>query len=382
MKIKSALVCTVALATILAAKQGIATDNPAPNPVHMKTNVMFIYDSSGSMETKLNGKPKYESARKILKDVLGTLPPDTNMGMVAYGHRTKKDCKDIELVVPFGSTNANSLMEKANSLAPIGITPLSDALLQGAELLRDKEGAKMIVLITDGGEECKGDPCEVVRNLALSGMVVRVNTVGLSPTNLEMKQLQCIAKEGVGRYFDVRDKESLYKAISEIKEDVIEFDKKNQPAAPVAQEKPPEKINVLSAEQGATIVTGGYTNWNPVITGNKDDSAWTWPGQEVTFTLHPQKPVAFSSFELFIPGELSQNVKEFELLAANYSPGGPYRSIGKFTAENDTKGDKGYQAFTFPMVRAKYFKFKVISNYGHPVQGFGSTQVFQMRLLK
>ena len=59
-----------------------------------------------------------------------------------------------------------------------------------------------------------------------------------------------------------------------------------------------------------------------------------------------------------------RNPKEFELLAGNDSPVGPFRSIGRFHTQN-VKFIKtgGWQEFTFPQVTAKYLKVKLLSNH-------------------
>ena len=158
------------------------------NPLGLKTNILFILDSSGSMWAQIEGKAKVD-----------TLPPDADMGLLTFGHRKKGDCKDIELVAPIGAKKPEEIKAIANALQPKGNTPLSAALMQAADAFKGVNGAKMIVLITDGGEECEADPCAVARKLALSGLVVRVNVIGFAPTDAEREQLQCIAKEGTGR---------------------------------------------------------------------------------------------------------------------------------------------------------------------------------------
>ena len=61
---------------------------------------IIVLDGSGSMWGQIDGKPKLEIARETLKSVLPTLPDDLELGMMAYGHREKGNCQDIELVVP------------------------------------------------------------------------------------------------------------------------------------------------------------------------------------------------------------------------------------------------------------------------------------------
>ncbi|MGL5009697.1 MAG: VWA domain-containing protein, partial [Paracoccaceae bacterium] len=61
---------------------------------------IIVLDASGSMWGQIDGRAKLEIAREALAEVLGGLPADTEMGLMAYGHRTEGDCSDIELIVP------------------------------------------------------------------------------------------------------------------------------------------------------------------------------------------------------------------------------------------------------------------------------------------
>ena len=82
------------------------------------SSTMLAYDVSGSMWGKLeDGTTKVESARKVLRGYLNTVEPGTAIGVVAYGHRRKGDCADIELIAP-RSQDTKGLADKIDALAP------------------------------------------------------------------------------------------------------------------------------------------------------------------------------------------------------------------------------------------------------------------------
>jgi hypothetical protein len=349
-------------------------------PVKVKTNILFIYDSSRSLWGYHNGKPRAEFARSVLREVVQGLPQDANLGMIAFGHKKQDSCKDVETLAPIGSKKGAAIIETAQQLRPKGKTSIAEALLQAPEAFKNVEGAKIIVLISDGGEECDEDPCAVAKKLAQSGLAVRVNTIGLNLSPREQEQLQCIAKEGSGRFFDVKDTQTMYRAVSEIKTEVISIANASttiQAAKPEEVKENQNEFNLLLASEGGKIISSGYTNWEKTITGNDTDSIWTFPDQAVVFGFKDNKPKTFSKFAIAIPETLPQNVKEFELLV---SQGQQYVSLGRFTAKNE-RGSSLYQEFTFDEVTARYFKFRLISNYGHPIQGVGNTQIFQLKLI-
>ena len=67
------------------------------------TNLELIIDASGSMAAKIGGQSKMEIAKQALNELLFTLPKDTNIAVRAYGHRSKSDCADIQLLANFGA---------------------------------------------------------------------------------------------------------------------------------------------------------------------------------------------------------------------------------------------------------------------------------------
>lgn len=409
MRIRHSLVSATALATLAIIPAPLMAQMDAPiakarlassSPVRMKMNVLFIYDSSGSMWGHQDGKPKVDLAREVLNQVISGLPPDANMGLVAYGHRQKNACGDIELLAPIGAKSADEIKSIVAGLKPKGITPLSEALATAADAFKGIEGAKMIVLITDGAEECSGDPCEVTRKLALSGLVVRVNVVGFSLSEKESKQLQCIAKEGTGRYFDVKSKETLASTIKEISQEIKVY--VPPPAAPVVPQpsfpttmppldsvlsevKPVEEkplgINLLDPANGGFLAKADNPRWESAIKSEENASAWVNVGQEAIFGFKDKRPATFSQFELAVRGSAPQNMQQFSLYGSSDSVDGPYYLIGHFSADN-SKGPTRFQQFRFSDTTARYVKIKVLGNYGYPMQGgWGNTEVQQIRLM-
>ncbi|HEV2504951.1 MAG TPA: VWA domain-containing protein, partial [Mesorhizobium sp.] len=69
-------------------------------PALAADRTIIILDASGSMWGQIDGKPKLEIARQSLRTVLQSLPADREVGFMAYGHREKGSCEDIELIVP------------------------------------------------------------------------------------------------------------------------------------------------------------------------------------------------------------------------------------------------------------------------------------------
>ncbi|GAB5471269.1 MAG: hypothetical protein Kilf2KO_42990 [Rhodospirillales bacterium] len=195
-----------------------------------------MLDASGSMWAQIDGDHKITVARSVLNQVLDELPADRALGFMAYGHRQKGVCSDIELLVPPAPGTAADVRAAAAKLNPKGKTPLSDAVRQAAEALRYTEEAATVVLITDGLETCDADPCAFGRALEESGVDFTAHVVGFGLKAGEGAQIACLAEATGGRYIDAASAAELTTALTETV------------AAP-----PPKVEQVPAAEPTATV---------------------------------------------------------------------------------------------------------------------------------
>lgn len=176
---------------------------------------IVVLDASGSMWGQIDGRSKIEIARETLREVLGTLPAERELGLIAYGHRRKGDCSDIELVVPPAAGSGNAISAAADKLSPKGKTPLSDAVRQAAEALRSTEEKATVILVTDGLETCDADPCALADELEASGVDFTAHVVGFGLTAEEGAQVSCLAEKTGGRYLEAGDAGALVEALRE-----------------------------------------------------------------------------------------------------------------------------------------------------------------------
>ena len=195
------------LAALLATTPAHATDDPA--------RVMLVLDVSGSMWGRLEGREKILIAREVVGEILDDWNPATELGVIAYGHRRKGDCADIEAVVPLGVPDPDAVRAVVNELQPKGKTPLTAAVEQAAGLLRHTEERATVVLVSDGRETCERDPCEAGRLLEQSGVDFTAHVIGFDIAAEERAGLECLATTTGGRYFEARAASELQTALSE-----------------------------------------------------------------------------------------------------------------------------------------------------------------------
>jgi Ca-activated chloride channel family protein len=179
-----------------------------------RTRFLFLLDCSGSMWGDINNKQKIVVARAILSKLVDSLKNmnRVEMALRAYGHQSpSKDCKDTKLEVPFAEDNGEQIKERLARLNPSGTTPIAYSLLQAGGDFPDRRANNIIILITDGLEECNGDPCAVSQALQAKGVILKPFIIGLGLNEDYSKQFGC-----VGRFFPAESEEDLSNILSSV----------------------------------------------------------------------------------------------------------------------------------------------------------------------
>jgi Mg-chelatase subunit ChlD len=332
-----------------------------------ETNVLFIVDASGSMKKAVDGEPRMTAAKRVLAEALAAMPADARLGMLVYGHRKAKDCKDIELVAPIGAEDASILADRVQELTPKGETPIAAALQAAAKSFAVLKGQQnTIVLVTDGIEECQGDPCAAARAIREAGLDLKVDIVGFTLKQEQKKLIECVATETGGTYYDAKNAAALSAALTAVSQAVA------APAAP-PQPAPPPDDNLLLQANGGTLLAAPSADWLKLNDGQEERVA-TYTGEGI-WSFKDGKPATFDSFEVLIDGTNQYNLKEFELFAGDEGPTGSFRSIGRFQTQNLRLIQSPYQKFTFAPTTARYFKAALLTDHGG---GYISTNEFRL----
>jgi Ca-activated chloride channel family protein len=205
----TALMALMALAFLVASAD-------APAVAQNKSGkAMIVLDASGSMWGQISGEAKISIARRVLSDVLSASPNSLHLGLMAYGHRKKGQCDDIQLLIEPAAGSAAEISKLAGDIKPKGKTPLSEAVKQAAQALKFEEEKATVILITDGLETCNADPCALGNALESSGVDFTAHVVGFGLSAEEGRQVACLAENTGGRYLPAQDAESLGDALNE-----------------------------------------------------------------------------------------------------------------------------------------------------------------------
>lgn len=186
-----------------------------------KGKVIIVLDASGSMWGKVPGGVKIDIAKKAVSDLLPTLDEGVEIGLMAYGHRKKGDCEDIELLVPPGAGNRDAILKAVGQIIPKGKTPLCDAVLMAASYLNFEENKASVILVSDGIETCLKDPCAIGSQLAAKGIDFVCHVVAFDITRDKNAGLDCLSSETGGLYLEAKDADSLKNALNQAVQTVV-----------------------------------------------------------------------------------------------------------------------------------------------------------------
>lgn len=197
-----------------------------------KTQIEYIVDFSGSMKKSMAGQTQIDAAKSALFQSLNSVPQDVQVAIRLYGHKVEQankeqSCQDSVLEIPFGPVSVEAVKNKILNLQPKGYTPIAYSLEKAAQdfPIQD-EAQKTIILLSDGEETCGGDPVAVVKKLKAQGIKITINTIGFNVDSVTRKQLEAIAKEGNGQYFNAANVQELGQVLKDATQKSLVIEKK------------------------------------------------------------------------------------------------------------------------------------------------------------
>jgi Ca-activated chloride channel family protein len=178
----------------------------------VKTRILFILDASQSMLGQWEGQQKIKIATSLLSDLMDSLKHVKNVQVAlrVYGHQFsvaqgKRSCEDTKLEVPFSYNNYEAIKKKLKSLHPVGTTPIAYSLQKSADDFPSCSNCRnIIILITDGIEECDGDPCAVALALQKNNIVLKPFVIGMGLDLPTIEAFKC-----VGNFYDVQNTQTF-----------------------------------------------------------------------------------------------------------------------------------------------------------------------------
>lgn len=239
---------------------------------------LIVLDASNSMTGYKKGEQKMRIAKAVIGDLVATMPENIDLGLVVYAHRKKNDCEDIELLIPPGPLDANAFMQVVNGIRANGKTPLTNAVEFAANTLVDQGGTGSIILITDGLETCRRDPCEAVAALMSTGIQLTTHVIAFDLRDDQTKEIECIATMTGGLMLAADNADDLFNALNTAITMVAAgpLDSPTpQPTAPSGPEPAPE---IVEAEIALTVP-------DSIPAGSKFEVTWEGPATPDDFLV-------------------------------------------------------------------------------------------------
>jgi Ca-activated chloride channel family protein len=176
----------------------------------IKTRILFMFDASFSMSDKWQKEVKIDLAKRVLIELVDSLKTISHLQMALrafgadYNLYPKRNCEDTRLMVPFSNNNSAKIIEEIKTIIPRGTTPIAYSLGQSAADFTPCENCRnLIILITDGIEECDGNPCDVSKELQKKGIILKPFIIGIGKEDFQS------AYSCVGKFFDVKEEDDF-----------------------------------------------------------------------------------------------------------------------------------------------------------------------------
>ena len=166
--------------------------------------ILFVFDASQSMLGRWQSGRKIDIAKQLLTNITDSLKDVKNLelGLRVYGHQRSfppQDCDDTRLEINFIPSNifADRVKGKLSMIRAKGTTPIAKSLEEAAADFPLDNSRNIVILITDGKEECGMDPCAVSRLFAKKGIILKPFVIGIGLDKSWKDNLDC-----VGTFFD------------------------------------------------------------------------------------------------------------------------------------------------------------------------------------
>jgi hypothetical protein len=180
----------------------------------------WIIDASNSMNGQLEGFQKLDLVKQTLIDMLPKIPLSTQTVYRLFGSESTAshhDCKDSLLAYPLKPVDSNKIVSLLNCVEARGLTPLAYTLDKVRNDLKATAGSRVVVLLTDGYENCGGDPVGQLERWKKEKLNAKLYIIGLDleGSRAETELMRLTSLMG-GQYFSVHDSKEILSALEEV----------------------------------------------------------------------------------------------------------------------------------------------------------------------
>ncbi|HTO15102.1 MAG TPA: VWA domain-containing protein [Edaphocola sp.] len=210
--------------------------------------ILFLLDGSSSMlDDWQPGKERFTVASDIINTIVDSIVhinPSVQFALRVFGHEhivQENNCFDTKLEVPFSRGNMEQMKARLRHVSPRGVSPIAYSLQVTAneDFQNSELNAYSIILLTDGGESCGGNLCDVITKLLNEKVSFKPYILSLVNDSFLQKDYDCL-----GKYLTVSSPNQIAPAIKTILDDNrIMYERNDGSFAQLKQEpKQPERL--------------------------------------------------------------------------------------------------------------------------------------------
>ena len=186
-------------------------------------DAMLVFDASGSMSgvdaytAGIVPATRIDDARAALAQSLPRVTPYRRLGLMTYG--PGGHC-NVALNMRPAFDAGPKIMAELMGIDPDGLTPLTIAVAQAANVLDYRNKPGIVVLLTDGWETCGGQPCALAETLKSTGKAITVHVIGyrmqdlISQREQGVTDMKCLAATTGGRFIGAGSIDELVAALN------------------------------------------------------------------------------------------------------------------------------------------------------------------------
>jgi hypothetical protein len=188
----------------------------------MVPEFVIVFDASPSMAYSLNASPaeielaermrrpdlvigdpqRVKPAREAAVEVAQRVPRDMSTGLVMVDS-CQQGARPLGF---FGPGQRAALIGQLQNIqphpfAPGGGTPLADGIARAGQMVDGVNRDATILVISDGQESCRGNPCAAAQALAAAKPRLKINVLDISGTGAG----NCVAAATKGQVFTARN---------------------------------------------------------------------------------------------------------------------------------------------------------------------------------
>lgn len=207
------LILPAVIATWAAALAQARTAQAQTAALSCREDAMVVLDASGSMAQPAGISTRIDVARGAIRRIIPAAARQRKLGLMTFGPGASDQCSNITTRVPVQPNAGASILAQIDGITPDGGTPLASAIERAADELDSRHRHAVVVVITDGEETCRADPCGAAAALRATSKDLTVHVIGIDAG--QSAAMSCFAEMTGGLYIPARTEEELSAALSQ-----------------------------------------------------------------------------------------------------------------------------------------------------------------------